>query len=130
MCALSACTPASCAHAPLCLSDPPPAVGCAKLGQLLVWDWRSDSYVLKQQGHYFDISAVAFSPDGALIATGSDDRKVRRADVQHVHVLLTCSMCMCWRLCCVELRLHGPKHEACFGVGMLLLVRACACLGI
>ena len=55
------------------------AVGCAKLGQLLVWEWRSDSYVLKQQGHYFDISAVAFSPDGALIATGSDDRKVRDA---------------------------------------------------
>uniref|UniRef100_A0A7R9V1J8 Small-subunit processome Utp12 domain-containing protein n=1 Tax=Chlamydomonas euryale TaxID=1486919 RepID=A0A7R9V1J8_9CHLO len=53
------------------------AVGCAKLGQLLVWEWRSDSYVLKQQGHYFDISAVAFSPDGGLIATGSDDRKVK-----------------------------------------------------
>ena len=55
---------------------PPVAVGCAKLGQLLVWEWRSDSYVLKQQGHYFDIAATAFSPDGSLIATGSDDRKV------------------------------------------------------
>eukprot|EP00967_Tisochrysis_lutea_P097064 scaffold142453_cov22-Tisochrysis_lutea.AAC.1 len=51
------------------------AVGCAKLGQLLVWEWRSDSYVLKQQGHYHDISTTAFSPDGALVATGSDDRK-------------------------------------------------------
>jgi WD40 repeat protein len=29
------------------------------------------------QGHYFDISTVAFSPDGALIATGSEDRKVK-----------------------------------------------------
>lgn len=46
------------------------AVGCAKLGQLLVWEWRSETYVLKQQGHYFDISAVTFSPDGSLIATG------------------------------------------------------------
>jgi len=53
------------------------AVGCAKLGQLLVWEWRSDSYVLKQQGHYHDISTTAFSPDGALVATGSDDRKVK-----------------------------------------------------
>ncbi|KAG1660074.1 hypothetical protein FOA52_006420 [Chlamydomonas sp. UWO 241] len=53
------------------------AVGCAKLGQLLVWEWRSDSYVLKTQGHYFDVAATAFSPDGALIATGSDDRKVK-----------------------------------------------------
>lgn len=52
-------------------------VGVAKLGQLLVWEWRSESYVLKQQGHYFDISAVAFSPDGSLIATGADDNKVR-----------------------------------------------------
>ena len=25
------------------------AVGCAKLGQLLVWEWRSETYVLKQQ---------------------------------------------------------------------------------
>eukprot|EP00798_Chlamydomonas_sp_ICE-L_P014256 gene14256-20229_t len=50
-------------------------IGCAKLGQLLVWEWRSDSYVLKQQGHFFDISTAAFSPDGSMIATGSDDRK-------------------------------------------------------
>ncbi|GFR41863.1 hypothetical protein Agub_g2644, partial [Astrephomene gubernaculifera] len=53
------------------------AVGCAALGQLLVWEWRSETYVLKQQGHYHDIAATAFSPDGALIATGADDCKVK-----------------------------------------------------
>ena len=53
------------------------AVGSAKLGQLLVWEWRSESYALKQQGHYFDVAAVAFSPDGALLVTGADDAKVR-----------------------------------------------------
>ncbi len=42
--------------------------------QLLVWEWRSETYVLKQQGHYFDVSAVAFSPDGSLIATGGLER--------------------------------------------------------
>jgi hypothetical protein len=26
------------------------AFGSAKLGQLLVWEWKSESYVLKQQG--------------------------------------------------------------------------------
>jgi periodic tryptophan protein 2 len=52
------------------------ALGCAKLGQLLVWEWKSESYVLKQQGHYFDIAACDFSPDGAYIATGADDCKV------------------------------------------------------
>ena len=46
------------------------ALGCAKLGQLLVWEWRSESYVFKQQGHYYDIAKLAWSPDGALIATG------------------------------------------------------------
>ena len=53
------------------------AVGSAALGQLLVWEWRSESYVLKQQGHYFDVSAVSFSPDGAYVVTGADDAKVK-----------------------------------------------------
>lgn len=53
------------------------AMGCADLGQLLVWEWRSETYVLKQQGHYFDIATASFSPDGALIATGADDNKVK-----------------------------------------------------
>ena len=46
-------------------------------GQLLVWEWRSETYVLKQQGHYYDVSALAFSPDGAYLATGADDNKVQ-----------------------------------------------------
>jgi periodic tryptophan protein 2 len=46
------------------------ALGCAKLGQLLVWEWRSEGYVLRQQGHYFDVSCACYSPDGAIIATG------------------------------------------------------------
>ena len=50
---------------------------CMRAGQLLVWEWRSETYVLKQQGHFYDVSAVAFSPDGALIATGADDNKAR-----------------------------------------------------
>ena len=53
------------------------AVGCAKLGQLLVWDWRSETQVLKQQGHTFDVSTVCFSPDGRLLATGAEDTKVK-----------------------------------------------------
>ncbi len=52
------------------------ALGCAALGQLLVWEWRSESYILKQQGHYYDIATSAFSPDGQNLATGADDSKV------------------------------------------------------
>lgn len=51
--------------------------GCAKLGQLLVWEWRSESYILKQQGHYFDVNCVAYSPDSQLLATGADDNKIK-----------------------------------------------------
>ncbi len=54
------------------------AVGAAALGQLLVWEWRSETYVLKQQGHYYDVSTAAFSPDGAYLVTGADDAKVGR----------------------------------------------------
>ena len=53
------------------------AFGARKLGQLLVWEWQSESYVLKQQGHYFDMNALAYSPDGQYVATGGDDGKVK-----------------------------------------------------
>jgi periodic tryptophan protein 2 len=53
------------------------ALGARKLGQLLVWEWQSESYVLKQQGHYFDMNTLAYAPDGQYIATGGDDGKVK-----------------------------------------------------
>eukprot|EP01134_Creolimax_fragrantissima_P000177 CFRG0177T1 len=53
------------------------AFGSEKLGQLLVWEWQSESYVLKQQGHFHEMGAIAYSPDGQMIATGGDDGKVK-----------------------------------------------------
>lgn len=53
------------------------AFGAVKLGQLLVWEWQSESYILKQQGHYFDMNTLSFSTDGQYIATGGDDGKVK-----------------------------------------------------
>jgi periodic tryptophan protein 2 len=32
------------------------AFACEGPGQLLVWEWRSETYVLKQQGHFNNIS--------------------------------------------------------------------------
>lgn len=46
------------------------------MGQLLVWEWQSESYVFKQQGHFNNMSSLAFSPDGQYIVTGGDDGKV------------------------------------------------------
>ncbi|WWC72243.1 uncharacterized protein I206_106205 [Kwoniella pini CBS 10737] len=58
------------------------AFGAAKLGQLLVWEWQSESYVLKQQGHYYDMNTLSFSPDGQNIATGGEDGKVKLWNAQ------------------------------------------------
>lgn len=46
------------------------------MGQLLVWEWQSESYVFKQQGHFNNMASLAYSPDGQYIATGGDDGKV------------------------------------------------------
>ena len=53
------------------------AFGCPELGQLLVWEWQSETYVLKQQGHTNGMTSLAYSPDGSLIATGGEDAKVK-----------------------------------------------------
>ena len=53
------------------------ALGCSGLGQLLVWEWQSETYVMKQQGHYDSMSCVGYSPDGSYIATGGQDSKVK-----------------------------------------------------
>jgi periodic tryptophan protein 2 len=42
------------------------ACRCGALGQLLVWEWQSETYVLKQQGHGYNLNALAFSPDGQV----------------------------------------------------------------
>uniref|UniRef100_A0A3B3HKU2 PWP2 small subunit processome component n=1 Tax=Oryzias latipes TaxID=8090 RepID=A0A3B3HKU2_ORYLA len=53
------------------------AFGCSRMGQLLVWEWQSESYVFKQQGHFNNMAALAYSPDGQYIVTGGDDSKVK-----------------------------------------------------
>ncbi|XP_014678751.1 PREDICTED: periodic tryptophan protein 2 homolog [Priapulus caudatus] len=53
------------------------AFGCSGLGQLLVWEWQSESYILKQEGHFNNMNSLAYSPDGASIVTGGQDGKVK-----------------------------------------------------
>ncbi|CAG5074916.1 Similar to PWP2: Periodic tryptophan protein 2 homolog (Pongo abelii), partial [Cotesia congregata] len=53
------------------------ALGSSLLGQLLVWEWQSETYVLKQQGHAHDMTCLAYSGDGLWIVTGGDDGKVK-----------------------------------------------------
>lgn len=54
------------------------AFGCPELGQLLVWEWQSETYIIKQQGHSYAMRHMAFSPDGSqFIATAGEDGKVK-----------------------------------------------------
>lgn len=53
------------------------AMGSSRLGQLLVWEWQSESYVLKQQGHLYGLNSVDISSDGQYMATAGEDSKVK-----------------------------------------------------
>jgi periodic tryptophan protein 2 len=53
------------------------ALGCPTSQQLLVWEWRSETYVLKQRGHAFGMRCMAYSPDGVIVCTGGEDGKIK-----------------------------------------------------
>ncbi|KAB8234749.1 snoRNA-binding rRNA-processing protein PWP2 [Aspergillus alliaceus] len=65
------------------------AFGSSKHGQLLVWEWQSESYILKQQGHLDSMNTLVYSPDGQKIVTTSDDGKVKVWDVKSGFCLVT-----------------------------------------
>ncbi|KIM22567.1 hypothetical protein M408DRAFT_18150 [Serendipita vermifera MAFF 305830] len=62
------------------------AFGAQKLGQLLVWEWQSQSYILKQQAHshqssssisHSSITHLSYSPSSQHIVTSGSDGKVK-----------------------------------------------------
>lgn len=65
------------------------AFGASKLGQLLVWEWQSESYILKQQGHFDSMNSLVYSPDGQRIVTVADDGKIKVWDVESGFCIVT-----------------------------------------
>jgi len=65
------------------------AFGASKLGQLLVWEWQSESYILKQQGHHDSMNALVYSPDGQRIVTTADDGKIKVWDIESGFCIVT-----------------------------------------
>ncbi|KAI8627702.1 periodic tryptophan protein 2 [Xylariaceae sp. FL1651] len=65
------------------------AFGASKLGQLLVWEWQSESYILKQQGHFDSMNSLVYSPDGKRIITTADDGKIKVWDVDSGFCIVT-----------------------------------------
>ncbi|XP_003739891.1 periodic tryptophan protein 2 homolog [Galendromus occidentalis] len=53
------------------------ALGSATKGQLVIYEWQSESFVLKQQGHTNNMTCLDFSPSGQHVVTGGDDGKVK-----------------------------------------------------
>ena len=53
------------------------AIACQETSQLLVWEWKSETYVLKQQGHLHGLSVVDYAPDGMYVVSGGEDGKVK-----------------------------------------------------
>ena len=53
------------------------ALGCPTSQQLLVWEWRSETYILKQRGHAYGMRCMAYSPDGCVVCTGGEDGKLK-----------------------------------------------------
>ncbi|XP_073988870.1 periodic tryptophan protein 2 homolog [Rhodnius prolixus] len=58
------------------------ALGCETFGQLLVWEWQSETYVLKQQGHSSVMTTIAYSSDGQFLASGGEDGKLKLWNTQ------------------------------------------------
>ena len=48
-----------------------------KIGELLVWDWESESIVSNQKSQLSNCLAVDFSPNGEFIATAGDDSIIK-----------------------------------------------------
>ncbi|XP_037945093.1 periodic tryptophan protein 2 homolog [Teleopsis dalmanni] len=65
------------------------ALASKELGQLLVWEWQSEQYIMKQQGHTSEMSCTAYSPDGQFIATGGEDSKVKLWNTQNGFCFVT-----------------------------------------
>jgi len=57
------------------------ALGSSQTGQLLVWEYASESNILKQSSHLDTMTTLSYSPDSTRIVTGSDDGLIKIWDV-------------------------------------------------
>lgn len=55
--------------------------GISSESQLIVWEWESESFILKQSGYSTGVTnlceSIAYSPDATLLASGGSDGKIK-----------------------------------------------------
>ncbi|ORM41516.1 Periodic tryptophan protein 2 -like protein [Babesia sp. Xinjiang] len=57
-------------------------LACSETGTLVVWEWKSETFVMKQQGHHSGVRCVAFSTGGGdTISLGGLVDKEMKTDV-------------------------------------------------
>lgn len=61
----------------------------AELGQLMVWEWQSESFILKQQSQYDSLRCLIYSADGTRAITGSADGVIKVWDTRSGFALVT-----------------------------------------
>jgi periodic tryptophan protein 2 len=44
------------------------AIGVEDLGQVIVWEWKAENFIFRQQGHHDGVNCVAFCPVGGMTA--------------------------------------------------------------
>ena len=65
------------------------AFGSRKNEQLLVWEWKSETYVLKNQGHNFDVTSLGISLDSSIIVSGGNDGRIKVWDTKSTTCMTT-----------------------------------------
>ncbi|AFZ81391.1 WD domain, G-beta repeat family protein [Theileria equi strain WA] len=57
-------------------------LACSETGTLVVWEWKSETYIMKQQAHYSGVRCVSFSTSGShAINIGKDTNKDLNVDI-------------------------------------------------
>jgi periodic tryptophan protein 2 len=65
------------------------AMGSKFSQELLVWEWKSQTYIYKNQGHNYDISSLATSYNSTICVSGGLDGRIKVWDLQNSTCLYT-----------------------------------------
>lgn len=53
------------------------ALGIKELGQLIVWEWKSQSFIFNQTGLLHETNCLAWNPAATTLATGGNDGRIK-----------------------------------------------------